>query len=63
MAKEQEKFIGLDVSMVIQPEESMTEQDQDLFTDKFIELVESFGWICGGSIGLIDLNEEEEFEK
>lgn len=51
--------IGFDIGMVIHRREGdITSDEVGEFNHRFIDLVESFGWIHGGGLHMVDVDEE-----
>ncbi|USK70893.1 hypothetical protein [Peribacillus asahii] len=54
-----EKHMGFEVDFFVSGDKTITEEEMYKFMDDFIELVEKYGWYCGGGVTLQDVNDED----
>jgi hypothetical protein len=53
--------IGIDLSMIVYvPGKDITDEEALRFNYEFVDLVESFGWYCGGGQHGVNVDQERD---
>lgn len=60
MTESKQMGISLGYFITHKDDISITDNEVDNYLDEFIELVERYGWVCGGGVRLLDVNTEED---